>query len=70
MRSQHPLLERGSIKGPWFAAGFTFNQGGMDGDSLITAFLFAPDQLTYTVTVVCVVPSLNLRINPTGLLVS
>ena len=60
MCGQHSLFERGSIEGSWFAAGFAFNQGSTHGDSLITTFLFAPDQVTYTFTIAGVVASLNL----------
>jgi hypothetical protein len=53
-----------------FSAGLTRNQCRTDGFCLQTALLFTSDQIAYVFTVVGVMSGVNLRLDPTVLLVS
>jgi hypothetical protein len=63
------LLEGAGIEGLWLPAGFTFNQRRADGLNVGATFLFASDEIADVFAVVGIVPSVNLRFNPTVLLV-
>lgn len=69
MRGRHPPLEGSSIEGAWFPARLAFNQHRANGLSFGATFLLAPDEVADAFAVVGVVPSANLRLNPTVLLV-
>ncbi len=67
---QHPLLKCVDVEGAGFSARLTFNQRSANSLKSNATFLFTSDQVSDVFTVVGVIPSVNLRFNPTVLLVS
>jgi len=69
MCDMHALLKCRNIELPGFAALFSHHQGCAYRLHLRTALLFAPDQVSDKFAVVGVIPCIDLRFDPSVLLV-